>query len=85
VPDPNRGGKDRAQVTSSRSARCRGANEQGHNRSHIGGGRKPCGIDAPRERPRRRAAEQRDELPPLYLTELHLTLDEPGLRRRISN
>ncbi|HET9584647.1 MAG TPA: hypothetical protein VFP38_11410, partial [Bradyrhizobium sp.] len=29
-----------------------------------------------------RAAKQRDERAPFYLTELHLTLDEPGLRRK---
>ena len=31
---------------------------------------------------RRRAAKKLDELAPFYLTELHLTLDEPGLRRK---
>jgi hypothetical protein len=36
-------------------------------------------------RARRRAAEQGYERAPLYLAELHLTLNEPGLRRRISN
>jgi hypothetical protein len=37
-----------------------------------------------RERPSgSRAADQNDELAPLYLTELHLTLDEPGLRRKL--
>jgi hypothetical protein len=40
-------------------------------------------LRARRERPgRRRAAHERDERAPLYLTEMHLTLDEPGLRRK---
>jgi hypothetical protein len=40
-------------------------------------------LRARRQRPRgSRAAEQRDERAPFYLTELHLTPDEPGLRRK---
>ena len=39
-------------------------------------------LRARRERPRSRATEQRYERAPFYLTELHLTLDEPGLRRK---
>jgi hypothetical protein len=35
------------------------------------------------ERPRGRAAEQRDELSPFQLIELHLTLNEAGPHRKI--
>jgi len=42
----------------------------------------PSGHAAAPARSCHRATGQRDERAPFYLTELHLTLDEPGLRRK---
>ncbi len=42
-------------------------------------------LRARRERPRRRAAEQRDELAPFQLIELHSVPRQPGPDCRISN